>query len=423
MVLTHWLQILAPMDTRTSAFGSNNGDQTLHICVVTETFPPEVNGVAMTLSRWVSGLKARGHYVSLVRPRQAKVDGEISANNQAVTLVPGLPLPGYSGLRLGLPSGRRLRETWRTCRPDVVYVATEGPLGRSALKIARHFSIPVLSGFHTNFHTYSSHYGLGWLNKLILGYLRHFHNQTAGTLVPTTELADRLRLSGFREVNVLGRGVDADLFNPQRRSLKLRRQWGLADDDLAVIYVGRLAAEKNISLLMDSFDAMQQVNPRLKLVMVGDGPLSDELKRRQHADIVFCGMKHGVELAQHYASCDIFLFPSETETFGNVTTEAMASGLAVIAFDYAAAHMHLVDDLSGCLIPVGEYQRFSETAGSLANSPAKIRVLARGARQAAEHLDWNHIVFQLEECLKQTREQTECVAGSRYEPNRNTANL
>ena len=198
----------------------------------------------------------------------------------------------------------------------------------------------IAGRIRTNFHSYSRHYRLGWLQPVVLRYLRWFHNRTRGTLTPSLDLRDRLQGLGFRNVSVVGRGVDADLFNPQRRSADLRRKWGAAPDDPMALYVGRVAPEKNIELAITAFRAIQRRNAATKLVIVGDGPLRTRLQRK-HPDLNFEGLRRDEQLAACYASADVFLFPSETETFGNVVLEAMASGLAVVAYDYAAAGMRV----------------------------------------------------------------------------------
>ena len=308
-----------------------------HICIVTETYPPEVNGVALTLARLVEGLRRLGHAVSIVRPRQRKDDPR---RGKTERLVPSLPLPGYSGLRLGLPASKALRRNWSVNRPDIIYVATEGPLGWSALKIAQRLEIPIFSGFHTSFDRYSRYYHLGWLQPLVARYLYSFHNRTLGTLVASPDLRDRLRGMGMKNVSIMDRGVDSRLFDPACRCATVRRAWRAADRDLVALYVGRVAAEKNLALAIEAYRAMQRVDHGVKFVIVGDGPLRATLQEK-HPDIIFCGVHRGGELARRYASADVFLFPSETETFGNVTLEAMASGLVVVAFDYAAARMHI----------------------------------------------------------------------------------
>jgi glycosyltransferase involved in cell wall biosynthesis len=369
-----------------------------HICIVTETYPPEINGVAFTLARLVDGLRARGHVVSVVRPRQPAVDGVRRRADVGLALVPGLPVPGYRQVRLGWPAGRVLRDRWTERRPDVVYVATEGPLGWSALRIARRLAIPLFSGFHTNFHGYARHYGAGWLWPLVLRYLRRFHNRTLGTLVPSPGLRRQLHAAGFTNLSVLARGVDSRLFTPRRRSEALRQAWGAAAGDLVVLYVGRLAPEKNVPLVIEAYRAMQRVSGSLRCVIVGDGPSRAALEAA-HPDLRFCGVQTGEHLAAHYASADVFLFPSETETFGNVTLEAMASGLAVVAYDYAAAHMHIRHGERGVLVPYGDVGAFIEAAVALARSPQVGRETGARARVYAAGVDWSTIVERFEKLL------------------------
>ena len=372
------------------------------VCIVTETYPPEVNGVALTLDHLVKGLLALGHSVSVVRPHQYSCDGREHEVGHDVTLVRGLPLPGYHGLQFGLPAGRLLLQSWRRNRPDVVYVATEGPLGWSAVRVARGLRLPIVSGFHTNYHYYSRHYRMGCLQSAIFRYLRRFHNLTACTLVPSNDLRELLLSWGFNNVNVLDRGVDSHLFRPERRSMELRRSWDLSDNDVAVLYVGRIAPEKNLGLAIDAYRAMRRVNASLKFVVVGDGPSRESLQN-QHPDVIFLGTHKGERLATHYASADLFLFPSETETFGNVTLEAMASGLAVIAYDYAAARVHIRNGETGLLVPYGDREGFVGSAAKLAREPQSLRTIGRRAREHVKACDWPRVVEKFEKLLVAAR--------------------
>ena len=368
-----------------------NASDQRHICIVTETYPPEINGVAMTLSHLVEGLRTQGHAVSVVRPGQQPSDGPSDNGDPEVTVVRGLPLPGYKGVHVGLPARGVLQGRWMQHRPDVVYVATEGPLGWSAVRTAQRLEIPVFSGFHTNFHSYSKHYRLGWLQPLIFHYLCRFHHCTSGTLVPSVDLRDRLQAVGLHNVNVLGRGVGYQLFTPERRCASLRRTWGVSESDLAMLYVGRIAPEKNLGLAVAAYRAMQRCSTSMKFIVVGDGPLRASLQKA-HPDLIFCGVQTGEQLARHYASADVFLFPSETETFGNVTLEAMASGLVVVAYNYAAAYMHVRHGETGVLVPYGEPQAFIDAAVQLARAPLSLGMIRRQARAYAASLDWQCVV-------------------------------
>ncbi len=362
----------------------------LHIAVVTETFPPEVNGAANSIGRICAGLLARGVTLQIVRPYQPGDSGPWHCAEAEHLLVSGASLPNYPSVRVGFPAGRHLARAWQKQRPDVVHIATEGPLGWSALQTARRLDIAVTSSFNTNFHGYAAHYGAGWLAKIVAAYLRYFHNRTGVTIVPTAQMRDELAMRGIFNLAVVGRGVDCRLFNPARRSAALREAFGAGKEAPVVLHVGRLAAEKNLDVLFAAFAAIHRHRRDARLVIVGDGP---ERARLQHAfpKHHFTGILTGAPLAEHYASADLFLYPSLTETFGNVTLEAMASRLAVVAFDYAAAREHLRHMENGVRVPFGDARSFVDMASMLARSPQKIQMLREQARSKAESLDWENV--------------------------------
>ncbi|MBL8313305.1 MAG: glycosyltransferase family 1 protein [Rubrivivax sp.] len=369
--------------------------RSLRVAVVTETYPPEINGVAATIARVVEGLRGRGHEVQLVRPRQDRSEAAADGPGFAELLMRGLPIPRYPQLRLGLPSRRALVRHWTAHRPDVVHLVTEGPLGWSALQAALQLRLPVVSDFRTNFHAYSRHYGVAWLRDPIMAYLRKFHNRTACTMVPTETLRTELRASGFRRLRVVSRGVDTRLFDPARRSRALRRDWGANEDDTVAICVGRLAPEKNLGSLIDAYRAMRERDPTVRLVLVGEGPERARLQQRC-PEAVFAGVRRGEDLAMHYASADVFLFPSQTETFGNVLPEAMASGLAVLGHRYAAAAQLVQHGENGLVVPFGDDHAFVHAASALAGQRDRIRGLGSAARVTALHQDWARVVAAVE---------------------------
>jgi glycosyltransferase involved in cell wall biosynthesis len=345
----------------------------------------------------------------LRRPTQGASDFAAMRENFEEVLKPGLPIPRYDSLRVGLPARQGLLKLWRLKRPDVVQVATEGPLGWSAISAARELRIPVASEFHTNFHRYSRHYGVGWLQKPIAAYLRRFHNRALVTMVPTHEMRDALMASGYRNVCVVARGVDTRLFSPDRRSSELRRSWGARDDDLVALIVGRIAPEKNLPLALSAFSAMRERNPRMKLVFVGDGPDRSAIQGR-FPEHIFVGMRTGEDLARHYASGDVFVFGSLTETFGNVTLEAMASGLAVVAYDYAAARQHIRDLENGLLAPCDDEAAFARSARMLAADPERVRSIGAAAHVTAKRVDWENVHDDLERVLLGLAAQVELVS-------------
>lgn len=377
--------------------------RSLRLAVVTETYPPEVNGVAHTIECFVRGLLNRHHEIQLIRPRQVASgeprEGAGTQSRLSEVLLRGLPIPRYPDLRMGLPAKSALIKLWSLHRPDVVHIVTEGPLGWSALQAAKRLKLPVTSDFRTNFHAYSRHYGIGWLQKPIFAYLRKFHNRTDCTMVPTESLKRDLEANGFHNVAVVARGVDTRRFNPDRRSDDLRRAWDAGPDMPVVVCVGRIAAEKNLSAIIAAYEAMRRAKPGIKLVMVGDGPAREDMQRRC-PDALFAGQRVGEDLARHYASGDIFLFPSLTETFGNVTPEAMASGLPVVAYDYAAAAQLIRHGENGLLAPLEQPAEFVSYAVHLASDVNAARAMGQAARLTACEHDWDRVVGHLESILQ-----------------------
>lgn len=375
--------------------------------LVTETYPPQINGVANTLGQLCSGLLGRQHQLQLIRPAQR---GEQPGSSAQASLeehrVRGLPIPGYPSLQWGLPAGRLLTRLWRQARPDAVYIATEGPLGWSALRTARRLGIAVVSGFHTNFQQYSDHFHLGLLHEPAMRYLRWFHNQSQTTLVASSTQQRELSRLGLNHLGLLGRGVDCERFHPARRDATLRANWGVGPDDLVLLHVGRLSPEKNPELLVSAWKEAGKStrDSHLKLVVVGDGPSLADLQK-QLPEAIFTGARTGDELARIYASADIFVFPSLTETFGNVVTEAMASGLAVCAFDTAAAHQHIQDRYSGSLAPPAHDRVFIDNLRWLTADQEGRRSIRLHARHKACQLDWSAVVTRFERYLVQAAER------------------
>ncbi|ACB75822.1 glycosyltransferase family 4 protein [Opitutus terrae] len=365
----------------------------MKLSIVTETFPPEINGVALTFGHVARELSRRNHAVTVFRP--ARRDRFLIGEPYREVPLPGVPIPGYPLLRVGLPAPLALRRYWRTERPDLVHVVTEGPLGASAIRAARALRIPVTSSFHTNFHRYMRHYRCAPLERIALGWLRRVHNRTRCTFVPTLELREELAQLGFANLRLFSRGVDTAQFTPARRSAPLRARWGAGPDDPVVLHVGRMAAEKNYPLLLATFAAMRSAQPHCRFVLVGDGPLRASLERA-HPEFRFTGFVSRDELAQYYASADIYVHASLTETFGNVLTEAMASGLAVAAFDYASARLFIRSGVNGLNVPCAAPDALVDAAVALASSAGLRERLRTAARAALAEQSWPRVIARFE---------------------------
>lgn len=367
----------------------------MRIDVVTDTYEPDVNGVALTLGRLVGGLRMRGHLVHVMRASERN-----GSFNPGETAMPSLPLPMYHEVKIGLPSADRFRARWMKKRPDVVYVATESPMGASAVKAARMLEVPVVMGFHTNFHQYMKDYHFSRLETAAVNYLRKLHNRAGMTVVPTEEMRRTLEGMGFERLSVMGRGVDAVLFNPARRDASLRQSWGVWRDEVVFGVVGRLAREKNLVTALGLYTRLQREFPDcgMKMVVVGDGPMMNSL-RSEFPDAVFCGMRRGEDLARHYAAMDVLLFASETETFGNVLLEGMASGLATVSYRYAASADMVLDGINGLQAEKGDEEGFYSAMRRLLEDGEMIRRLGKQARRTVNSRTWDSIHDRFEELL------------------------
>jgi len=307
----------------------------------------------------------------------------------------------YPDLRFGLARAGTLARRFRQSKPDLVHLATPGPMPWAALAAAGALGLATTSDFRTNFHQYSRHYGLGLFAGPVLGLLRRFHNLTRRTFVPTQAARRELAAAGFHHLTVVGRGVDTDRFTPTARSEELRAQWRAGPDTPVLLAVGRIAAEKNIALALRAFERARRDRPDLRMVVVGDGPARARLTTA-HPAATFVGAKRGAELAAHYASADAFLFPSLSDTFGNVVMEALASGLPVVSFNCAAAAEHVDDGISGRLAVPGDEAGFIAATAAFAVAPASLQSFREAAVAAARRATWDEVLERFEARLQDT---------------------
>ncbi|MEI8039193.1 MAG: glycosyltransferase [Verrucomicrobiota bacterium] len=342
----------------------------MKIDIVTDTFSPDINGVAMTMGRLSEGLRQRGHWVNVIHTGS-------SATTRDPVGDPAVPQLADPEGMVGLTKRSELKQRWLNKRPDVVYVATASLLGRSALKAANALGIPVASGFQTN-----------------------FHQRADCTLTPSRGTVDRLASEGVGNVHLLGSGVDTELFAPWKRCEALRNQWGADAQTTVAVMVGRVAEEKNFELAMLTFEQMRQARPDVQCVVVGDGPLRRQLAARLPW-VRFVGRQTGEELARHYASADILVFSSATDTFGNVLLEGMASGLVTVSFDSSAAALHVLPGINGLQAAKRDPAEFIRHAleALAAHHGGADHDVRRRARQTTERLGWDQVVGEFERRL------------------------
>ncbi len=364
----------------------------MRIALFSETFIPQRNGVALILGRLVRFLADRGHQVLVATADFGDVARAAPAipTSVEVVKVPGFKLPRYPDLTMALPFARRVERAVRAFRPDVVHLATEYAMGLTGLRLARRLALPTVASFHTNVPGCLPYYGFGWASELCWDYLRWFHNRAGLTLCPSETNRQILLSRGFANVRVWARGVDTELFAPERRREAVRSRWGPAQA-LRLLYVGRLTPEKDLPTLFQAYRKASRLRPHqaFQLVLAGDGAYSTRMRHLAPPGVTFVGYVEGETLSEVYAAADVFVFPSRVETLGNVVLEAMASGLPVIGADQGGTLENVRHGLNGLLVPAGDPDRFAEAIVRLADDRALRQRLAQNARAWAEERSWD----------------------------------
>jgi len=364
----------------------------MRIALFTDTFLPQVNGVARTLGRWVIEARVREHAVAVISPR---IPGADPPDADLHIDVPSIPFPFYPELRVAAPPGPWEMGRLRAFAPDIVHVATEFGIGWAGAAFADANHIPLVTSFHTDFPAYLSGYGFGGLERLAWDYLRAFHRRARVTFCPSHATLAQLKDAGFRNsVRIWSRGVDAVNFTPARRSGAVRSAIAPGARRI-LLYVGRLAPEKRLDVLLDAFPIVHEQIRDVALVIVGHGPAADELRRRQAHGVHFTGYLTGEALADAYAAADAFVFPSDTETFGNVVVEALASGLPVISANRGGVTDTVRPGVNGLLVPAGDTAAFADAMLRLLADDRLHATLAANARAGALERNWNRVFDEL----------------------------
>ena len=363
----------------------------MRVTMVTETYFPQVNGVSRALSHLVESLATSDDKVQLLTPRYPGTEDIDEQHACTIRSYRSLPVPFYPEVRMPIVAPGTVRRDIRAFGPDIIHVATEGWLGRCGMAAARRLRTPVVLSYHTNFPAYASSYHMGFLSGLVWRYLRRFHNRGFLTLCPSRSTRDILEDQGFERVRVWSRGVDQQLFDPAKRDRgRLLDEFGITPETLVLLYVGRVAEEKNLGLLADAFAALESDSP-VCLLIIGDGPAAERLRSSCPTSVIFGGYRRGEQLARMYASADLFVFPSVTETFGNVVLEAMASGLPVIAFDAPGPRDIIQQGHTGWLTAEVHAPALTETVSKAIQQPDVFRRMGRAARRYAEKQTWSAV--------------------------------
>ena len=356
----------------------------MRIALFTETFLPATDGVVTRLRHTLEELRACGDEVLIFAPRYPE-GGPESFEGFGIHRVPGIPFPPYPQIKLA-PTNPGVARALRRFRPDLIHAVNPFILGIATPFHARHLGVPLVASYHTNVAAYTRFYGLGFLYELTRRYTRWIHNSARLTLCTSEATRQYLYSEGIKRVRLWPQGVDARRFDPTKASQEWRiRLSGGHPRDPLLLYVGRLAPEKGIERL----GAVLGSVPDARLAIVGEGPARADLEKKlRGTPTVFAGLLRGEDLAAAYASADLFLFPSTTETLGIAMIEALASGLPVVAAESGASREVVADGENGLLYEPGRNDALVSAVAKVLSDDALRGRLARGAREAALQRDW-----------------------------------
>jgi phosphatidylinositol alpha 1,6-mannosyltransferase len=372
---------------------SNGESSRVRIALFSEVYWPMVSGVGVTLLRLTDALQARGHTVRVYSATYGLPEG--LPDRPEVHRSPSVPFFLYPDVQWAFPRQREVVEDLEAFQPDIVHVATEFSLGIAGLKAARQLDLPLIASAHTDYDQYAARYGVPWALRAGWHYLRWFYGQAHRVLCPSRIYEQAVHRHGVTHTGLWSRGVDPAVFSAGWRSEAYRAAFDLGPDDLLVTYIGRIAREKNLGLLLEAWETLAPERGAGKLVLVGRGPLEDEIRRREIPGVHVTGLLQGPALSAAYASADVFAFPSTTETFGNSLLEAMGSGLpslvaaagGVLEFAEHGGNAWLVEPDSTAAIVAGLRRLLTDAALR--------RQLGAGALATARARDWAGVYDQL----------------------------
>jgi glycosyltransferase involved in cell wall biosynthesis len=362
------------------------------IALFTGNYHHVQDGVSLTLNRLVEYLQGRGDEVLVFGP---SVEDPPMEHVGRLISAPSMRAPGRPEYRVALRFSREIRHQLDAFQPDLVHIATPDYLGYRALRWAKAREIPVVASYHTHFPAYLKYYGIQSLEGFLWKYNRWFYGQCEHVYVPSLSVAAVLRVHGITEgLRLWERGVDTSRFGPQKRDLAWRRSYGIGDDDVLISFVGRVVLEKGLDIFADVVEGLREQGLPVKSMMVGEGPARAAMQARL-PDTIFTGHLGGDTLPKAYASSDIFLFPSDTETFGNVTLEAMASGLPAVCADATGASELVQHCATGYLAPPGDPEGFLDYVTRLVKNVERRTRFGEAAIDRADHYDWTAVLARI----------------------------
>ncbi len=377
----------------------------MKIAIFTDTFSPQINGVTKTLDRLLEYFEQKGiDYLVFAPDTPAQ---QASCFQKKIRRIPAFNFLLYPELRISVPNYYSIKRQLNQFKPDLLHLITPFNLGLNGFKYARDHQLPFVASYHTNFSQFLAYYNLKFLENPSWHFFRWFHNQAEQNYCPSQSTLEELTAQGINNLKIWGRGINPKLFSPEKRSCAWRKKYGL-EDKTTVLYVGRLAPEKNIKLLIDSIKQLNKnYYDQTIFLLTGDGPSYQELRQQSPDNVIFTGYLTGETLSAIYASADIFAFPSVTETYGNVILEAMASGLPVVAFRAGGVKENLRDHYNGLACPENDLGEFRTKLEELITNPKLRHQLSKNARQYSLNRSWEHVFSALINSYQEVLSQRE----------------
>ncbi len=363
----------------------------MKIALFSDTNRPQINGVTNTIGRFEDYMNENGIEYMIFSPRYSNE----SPVKDSLETFRSMKCPFYPEFRIALPLYSRLAKKADDFDPDIVHLMTPLGLGLTGMKYGKETGTVITSSFTTNFFSYLKYYKLEYLKKPLWKFTKWFHNECDATFCPSKDTLKLLEAQDIDRLKIWSRGIDTSFFSPEYRNEALRQEL-MRGSEILFLYTGRIAREKDLEILMKSAANIQCCYPgKAAFVVTGDGPHLDEIKRIAPGNVVFTGYKQGKDLAQIYASCDVFSFPSSTETFGNVVLEAMASGLPVAAVNSGGVKETVIHNHNGVLCKPRNVESYTEALKMFIDNKGIINSMGDAARAYAEERSWKKIFDRL----------------------------
>lgn len=386
------MEAISTPDRIDLSLASGDGAIPKRIALFTGAYNHIADGVSRTLNRLVGYLEQHDVEVRVFAPT---IDNPPVDHKGTLISVSSMAMPGRPEYRVSGGISRSVLAEIEAFNPTLFHIATPDVLGFQALRLAKKRGTPIVASYHTHFSSYLKYYGLNFAESFLWKYLRWFYDQCEHVYVPSKSMAAVLRMHGIEKgVRLWQRGVETSLFNSSRRSMAWRQSLGIQDDEVVLAYIGRLVWEKGLHIVADVIEALERRGVPHRSLIVGDGPIFTELQERL-TNTVFTGYLEGEALAQSYASSDIFFFPSETETFGNVTLEAMASGLPAVCADATGSRSLVDPGNTGFLVQPGDTKAFLERTERLLTDDLLREQMGQKALLRAQAYDWSAILARI----------------------------